>query len=646
MYLGNTGVTGLHHMVWEILDNAMDEVLAGHAKQIEVTLEKDGSCRVLDDGRGIPCDVHSATGRSALETVLCVLHAGGKFGGTTSGYKVSGGLHGVGLSVVNALSESVEVVVFREKQRHTLSCARGRPLGPLRSEEETSLTNQTGTLVRFKPDFSIFDATKKIDASVVAERMDELAYLHAGLTLRLRDERTGTTRDFLHRGGIAEFADSLMASKKPLHAALGPGGQKKNNNNATFSSSSSTNAAGVSVECALRWCATSYSETIVSFANGIRTTAGGSHVDGLKSTITRTVNAALKKAAADAASSSKKRKDTFESLPGEFIREGLVAVLSVQVPEPEFEGQTKAKLGGSSGVRQAVDAVVGDALHRLFEFEPRALSAIGAKAMAAQAAASAAKAARELARKKSQSNLLGSAVLPGKLTDCSSKSLEHTELFIVEGDSAAGSAKQGRDRRTQAILPLRGKILNVEKSSLDKIYKNTELQALMAALGLQAATDAQVDLASLRYGRVIIMTDADVDGAHIRALILTFFYRFFTDLIEQGHVFIACPPLYKVSPKNAKTARQDLYCWTDDQLGGIDTSSKDVQRFKGLGEMMPEQLWATTMDPTKRKLQKVHIEDAKLASDVVNLLMGERVADRKGFIAEQSRSISDKDIDV
>jgi len=607
----------------------------------------------VDDGRGIPCDKHAATGLSALETVLCVLHAGGKFGGAASGYRVSGGLHGVGLSVVNALSESLAVTVLRDGQRHTFECSRGVPLGPLQSVPDADASKtRSGTLVRFKPDAAIFEAAQNrtFDADLIATRLDELAYLYAGLRLDLIDERKGTSRSFVHAGGIQEYADQFCAGKTPLHAALSPQkpllvkGEK----------------SGVEVEVALRWNVESYGETVVSFANGIRTREGGTHVDGLKASITRNVNSKLKEWSASSSTTTKRTRPrqkkkspsassssatAYENIPGEYIREGLVAVVAVHVPDTEFEGQTKNKLGGKD-VKGAVDSVVSEALQRLFEVEPKALAAIQAKAQAAQAASAAAKAARELSRKKSSAAGLGTSVLPGKLTDCTSRVADEAEIFIVEGDSAAGSAKQGRDRVTQAILPLRGKILNVEKCTVDKIYSNAELQALMSALGVVAdgGDGGAVDLSTLRYGRVIIMTDADVDGAHIRTLILTFFYRFFGDLVKNGHVYVACPPLYKVSARG----RPDQYVWTDDELDQLTSSGSSftIQRFKGLGEMMPEQLWTTTMDPASRKLQQVQVADAAQASAVVTLLMGDRVADRKSFIAAESASVADVDLDV
>jgi len=453
--------------------------------------------------------------------------------------------------------------------------------------------------------------------------MDELAYLNAGARLRLLDERRKRkkvrAREFLHVGGVGEFADELCAGKTPLHAALG----------------ASLLAAGVKdgvkVECALRWSSDQFNDVVVSFANGIRTADGGTHVDGLRATLTRGVNAAAKKAG--------KLKADASNIPGEYVREGLTAVLVVNVPEPEFEGQTKTRLG-SPGVRQIVDAVVGDELAKLFDWQPKALAAIVDKALAAQSAATAAKHARDLVRRKT---LLASTVLPGKLADCAAKGKADAEIFIVEGDSAAGSAKQGRDRATQAILPLRGKILNIEKCATERIYQNTELQALMAALGLGIRGEP-FSPDSLRYNRIIIMTDADVDGAHIRTLILTFFYRYQRALIHSGHVFIACPPLFKVS----KTGRPDRYCWSDPELRDAlaASPSAQIQRFKGLGEMMPQQLWETTMDPSRRKLQRVDVDDAAQADRLISLLMGDSPAERKDYITSKSTELDVDDIDM
>jgi len=561
MYLGSSGTKGLHHMVWEILDNAVDEAMGGHASKVELSLLPNGACRVVDDGRGIPCNIHPSTGVSALETVLCVLHAGGKFGGDASGYGVAGGLHGVGLSVVNALSERLDVEVRRDGRRYSMAFERGVKAADLTSApaEAEAASSSKGTTVTFVPDDTIF-STVALDSDVLARRLDELAYLNAGLRLTLVDARKAgpadaqaaadvvvkapskskkkktdpknatVTTEFCHEGGIAEYADVMVHGKNPLHERLGPGtGVKKSARQ--YGALIAGARIEVGVECALRWSADQYDDVVVSFVNGIRTNDGGVHVDGLRSVVTRTVNSCAKK-------SGKLKGD---NLPGDYVREGLTAVLSVKVPNAEFEGQTKSRLG-SPGVRPVVEGIVGDALTELFERHPKALAAIVEKALAAKAAATAAKAARDLVRRKT---VLVSTVLPGKLADCSSKQREDTELFIVEGDSAAGPAKQARERRTQAILPLRGKILNVEKCAADKIYANAEIQAMIAALGLGVKGEP-FDEAKLRYGRVIVMTDADVDGAHIRSLILTFFFRYQRELVERGRVYIARPPLFKI----------------------------------------------------------------------------------------------------
>lgn len=623
MYIGSTGVKGLHHLVFEILDNAIDEAMGGHATKVDVVLG-DKKCTVSDDGRGIPCDLHPKTGRSALETVLCVLHAGGKFGGENSGYKVSGGLHGVGLSVVNALSKRMDVQVKRDKKVHSMSFAKGKPMGKM---DVTAGDAKTGTTVTFEPDASIFKESTKFDADHLAARMDELAYLNAGVSLTLKDAKK--ERNFRHDGGITEYVDSLLGGKTPLHVALGPRTKGAKELNGGFSAKGEKDH--VQVEAALRWSADQYSEATVSFANGIRTADGGTHLEGMRAALTKTVNNMAKKTG--------KLKADAPKIPGEFIREGLTAVLVINAPEVEFEGQTKSRLG-SPGIRQIVDSVVTEQLVRLFEWQPKALAAIVDKAVAAQQAATAAKAARDLVRRKS---LLATTVLPGKLADCSQRDASRTEIFIVEGDSAAGSAKQGRDRNTQAILPLRGKILNIEKCAPDKIYQNSELQALTAALGLGIRGE-ELKADALRYGRVIVMTDADVDGAHIRALILTFFYRYQRELVHRGHVFVACPPLYKLT-----SGKQEKYCWDDDDLKAmLETmpANTQVQRFKGLGEMMPAQLWDTTMDPKKRRLLRVDVEDAAAADQIITLLMGDDYTERKEYITQRALGLDEADLDI
>ena len=525
MYIGSTGPRGLHHLVYEVVDNAVDEALAGHCNEIIVVLGNDGSASVTDNGRGIPTDVHPRTGKSALETVLTVLHAGGKFG--SGGYKVSGGLHGVGVSVVNALSEWVDVTVRREGKIHFQRFERGNAVGSLRSEvQPKSEKNLTGTTVCFRPDEQIFTVGIVFDYSTLSSRLRELAYLNGGVKIIFRDERTASLNSdgqaheeiYFYEGGIKEYVQYMNSEKDALHPEIIYVNAEKDS---------------VQVEAALQWCVDAYSDSILGFANNIRTVDGGTHIEGLKTVLTRTLNSFARKRG--------KRKDGDNNLAGENIREGLTVVLSVKVPEPEFEGQTKTKLGNTE-VRGIVDNLVGEELSQYLEFNPSVIDLILDKAIQAFNAAEAARRARELVRRKS---VLESSTLPGKLADCSSRDPSESEIYIVEGDSAGGSAKQGRDRRFQAILPLRGKILNIEKTDDSKIYKNTEIQALITALGLGIKGE-EFELKNLRYHRVVIMTDADVDGAHIRTLLLTFFYRYQKQLVEGGYIYIACPPLYKV----------------------------------------------------------------------------------------------------
>eukprot|EP00633_Aureoumbra_lagunensis_P005058 CAMPEP_0197309024 /NCGR_PEP_ID=MMETSP0891-20130614/7576_1 /TAXON_ID=44058 ORGANISM="Aureoumbra lagunensis, Strain CCMP1510" /NCGR_SAMPLE_ID=MMETSP0891 /ASSEMBLY_ACC=CAM_ASM_000534 /LENGTH=592 /DNA_ID=CAMNT_0042793871 /DNA_START=192 /DNA_END=1970 /DNA_ORIENTATION=+ len=590
--------------------------MAGHATSIDVTI--DGRiCRVQDDGRGIPCEIHPVTGKSTLETVLCVLHAGGKFGGQDSGYRVSGGLHGVGLSVVNALSQRLDVRVYRDETMYEMHFERGKPLGTM-TAKKINEKNSSGTCIEFEADPEIFKESTRFDLAKLASRMDELAYLNAGLSLSLTSEKFKEKKKvFQHLGGIAELRTKLCGEKTLLHPSLD-----------TFLAKGESADGTILVECALAYCKEQYSELIVSFANGIKTTDGGTHLEGLRSCLTRIINAAAKKT----------NKQIKASIPGEYIREGLVAVLSIKLIDPEFEGQTKTKLN-SPLVRQVVEAIVGEELNKLFEWQPKALTAIIDKATAAQSAANAARAARDIVRRKSA---ITSTVLPGKLADCAAgSSWENTEIFVVEGDSAAGSAKLGRDRTFQAILPLRGKVLNIEKCAAERIYQNTELQALISALGLGVRGES-LNVQNLRYNRIIIMTDADIDGAHIRVLLLTFFYRYQRELIEQGHVYNACPPLYKVS-----IAKKIHYCWSDEELDTLIASTNStpmIQRFKGLGEMMPQQLWETTMDPATRKLQKIALDDVISADRTVSLLMGDSVVQRKDFISSQSLALDTNDV--
>jgi DNA gyrase subunit B len=622
MYIGSTGPRGLHHLVYEVVDNSIDEALAGHCTHIEVELNADGSVSVTDDGRGIPTDIHPRTGRSALETVMTVLHAGGKFGG--GGYKVSGGLHGVGISVVNALSEWVQVTVWRDKKVHTQRFERGIPIGELTAKP--SQEERTGTSVSFLPDTEIFTTGIEFDYTTLASRLRELAYLNAGVKITFTDNRLHLLKSgepkiesYCYEGGIREYIAYMNTDKQPLHEEVIFVYGERNE---------------VQIEVALQWCVDAYTDNILGFANNIRTIDGGTHLEGLKAVLTRTMNAIARK--------RNKLKENDANLGGENIREGLTGVISVKVPNPEFEGQTKTKLGNTE-VRGIVDSLVGEVLTEYLEFRPGVADAILEKAIQAFNAAEAARRARELVRRKS---VLESSPLPGKLADCSTKDPTESEIFIVEGDSAGGSAKQGRDRRFQAILPLRGKILNIEKTDDAKIYKNTEIQALITALGLGVRGD-EFDSSQLRYHRIVIMTDADVDGAHIRTLLLTFFYRYQRALIEQGYIYIACPPLYKV-----ERGRNHYYCYSDRELTNLvqhefpTNANYTIQRFKGLGEMMPTQLWETTMNPESRTFKRVEIEDAAEADRIFTVLMGDRVAPRREFIETYGPRLNLTDLDI
>ena len=623
MYIGSTGPRGLHHLVYEVVDNAVDEALAGHCDAIVVTLHDDGSASVSDNGRGIPTDIHPRTGKSALETVLTVLHAGGKFG--SGGYKVSGGLHGVGISVVNALSAWVEVTVHRQGQEHRQRFERGVSMAPLAASPADDV-ERTGTLVRFLPDEEIFTVGIEFDYGTLAARLRELAYLNGGVRIVFRDERpaacnaAGEAHEeiYHYQGGIKEYVAYMNAEKDPLHPDIIYVNAEKD---------------GVTVEAAMQWCVDAYSDNIFGFANNIRTVDGGTHIEGLKTVLTRTLNTFARKRG--------KRKEGDANLAGENIREGLTAVLSVKVPDPEFEGQTKTKLGNTE-VRGIVDSLVGDALSEYLEFHPSVIDLILEKAIQAFNAAEAARRARELVRRKS---VLESSTLPGKLADCSSRDPGESEIYIVEGDSAGGSAKQGRDRRFQAILPLRGKILNIEKTDDAKIYKNTEIQALITALGLGIKGE-EFDEKNLRYHRIVIMTDADVDGAHIRTLLLTFFYRYQKALVEGGYIYIACPPLYKV-----ERGKNHNYCYNESELRKVidgygEKANYTIQRFKGLGEMMPQQLWETTMDPSTRMMKRVEIEDAAEADRIFTILMGDKVAPRREFIETHSAELDLTQLDI
>ncbi|MEP0872304.1 DNA topoisomerase (ATP-hydrolyzing) subunit B [Trichocoleus desertorum AS-A10] len=622
MYIGSTGPRGLHHLVYEVVDNSVDEALAGYCKHIRIDINADGSVTVEDDGRGIPTDVHPRTGKSALETVMTVLHAGGKFGG--GGYKVSGGLHGVGISVVNALSEWVEVVVRRDKKVHTQRFERGVAMTELTVKPTSEA--RTGTMVSFRPDETIFTTGIEFDYTTLSSRLRELAYLNAGVEITFTDYRLELVKGdeprsetYFYEGGIREYISYMNRDKQPLHEEIIYVQGERNN---------------VQVEVSLQWCTDAYTDSLLGFANNIRTIDGGTHLEGLKAVLTRTLNNLARK--------RNKLKDNDPNLAGENIREGLTAVISVKVPDPEFEGQTKTKLGNTE-VRGIVDSLVGEVLTEYLEFRPGVTDSILEKAIQAFNAAEAARRARELVRRKS---VLESSTLPGKLADCSSRDPSESEIFIVEGDSAGGSAKQGRDRRFQAILPLRGKILNIEKTDDAKIYKNTEIQALITALGLGIKGE-EFDSSQLRYHRIVIMTDADVDGAHIRTLLLTFFYRYQRSLVEQGFIYIACPPLYKV-----ERGRSHYYCYSDREMTNLvqhefpANANYTIQRFKGLGEMMPTQLWETTMNPESRTLKRVEIEDAAEADRIFTVLMGDRVAPRREFIETYGPKLNLIDLDI
>lgn len=621
MYIGSTGERGLHHLVYEVVDNSVDEALAGFCKNIEVAINDDGSVMVTDDGRGIPTDIVQRTGKSAVETVLTVLGAGGKFGG--GGYKVSGGLHGVGVSVVNALSEWLEVTVWRDGKVHTQRFERGVPVSDLKVKSGAG--DRTGTAIHFQPDPNIFTTGTTFVYATLAGRLRELAFLNGGVRIVFSDRRLELLKQdepkvetYYYEGGIREYVSYMNREKQPLHDEIIYVQGERNN---------------VQVEVALQWSADAYNDNLFGFANNIRTIDGGTHLEGLKTVLTRTFNSMARK--------RNKIKENESNLAGENIREGLTGVISVKVPEPEFEGQTKTKLGNTE-VRGIVDSLVGEVLVEYLEFRPGVADAIIEKAVEAFKAAEAARKARELVRRKS---VLESSTLPGKLADCSSRDPSESEIFIVEGDSAGGSAKQGRDRRFQAILPLRGKILNIEKTDDSKIYKNNEIQALITALGLGIKGE-DFESSQLRYHRIVIMTDADVDGAHIRTLLLTFFYRYQRSMVDQGFVYIACPPLYKI-----ERGRNHYYCYSDrerDQIiaGFPDNAKYEIQRFKGLGEMMPAQLWDTTMNPETRTLKRVEIEDAAEADRVFTVLMGDRVAPRREFIETYGPKLNLTDLDI
>ncbi len=614
MYIGDVGIKGLHHLIWEVVDNSIDEALAGHCDTIKVTINEDNSITVEDNGRGIPTDMHEKEKRSALEVVLTVLHAGGKFDKDT--YKVSGGLHGVGVSCVNALSDMLHVTVYREGKIFEQEYHRGGPKYPVRVIGET---DRTGTTVHFLPDKSIFLLTE-YNYETVATRLRELSFLNPGISIHLTDLRdkdengVAKTNHFLSVGGLREFVEYIDSTREklipePIYIE--------------------NNKSEIPIQVALNYN-TSFSENLVSYVNNINTHEGGTHVAGFRRALTRTL-----KAYADKSGLLEKVKI---DITGDDFREGLTAVISVKVAEPQFEGQTKTKLGNSDAMG-AVDQAVGEVLNTYLEEHPKEAKLIVSKVILAAQARHAARKAREMVQRK---NVLSGTGLPGKLADCSDSDPSVCELYLVEGDSAGGSAKQGRDRNFQAILPLRGKILNVEKAQEHRIYDNEEIKNMITALGVSFGTaddDKALNMAKLRYHKIVIMTDADVDGSHIRTLILTFFFRYMRDLIENGYVYIAQPPLYLV-----KKGREERYCWTEEEraaiimeLAGGKEDSVNIQRYKGLGEMNPEQLWSTTMDPTRRTLKQVSIESAAEADHLFSMLMGDEVAPRRDFIEKNAK---------
>ena len=611
MYIGSTSGKGLHHLVWEIVDNSIDEALAGYCTEINVEIEKDNSITVKDNGRGIPVGIHEKMGRPAVEVIMTVLHAGGKFDG--SGYKVSGGLHGVGASVVNALSTELDVTVYRDGKIHYQEFERGVPKADLKVIGDTEVT---GTTTHFKPDPEIFTETTEYDYDTLATRVRELAFLTKGVKITIEDKREGKERknEYCYEGGIKSYVEHLNRSREVIHEEpVYIEGSKD----------------GITVEVALQYN-DSYTSNIYSFANNIHTYEGGTHEAGFKTGLTRVIN--------DYARRNGVFKESDPNLSGEDVREGLTAIISIKHPDPQFEGQTKTKLGNSEA-RTITDALFSEALEKFLLENPDSAKKIVEKGVMAARARMAAKKARELTRRKSA---LEVSNLPGKLADCSSKDPTISELYIVEGDSAGGSAKQGRDRHFQAILPLRGKILNVEKARLDKILSNNEVRSMITALGTGIGEDFNLEKA--RYHKVVIMTDADVDGAHIRTLLLTFFYRYMRQIIEQGYVYIAQPPLYKI-----QQGKRVEYAYNDQQLEEIlkelpQNPKPGLQRYKGLGEMNATQLWETTMDPETRTLLQVTLKDAIDADETFEMLMGDKVEPRRNFIEENARYVKNLDI--
>ena len=607
MYIGNTSLKGLHHLVYEVVDNSIDEALVGYCKNIDIKINNDGSVTVTDDGRGIPVGIHPSVGIPAVEVALTMLHAGGKFGG--EGYKETGGLHGVGVSVVNALSEWLEILVKREGFAHSQRYERGKAVSGLERIHET---DETGTTITFKPDHLIFEDTN-FNHDTLKTRLRELAFLNRGICIILSDERDGSENKFMYEGGIVSFVEYLNHNKTVIHPMpIYVKGEK----NGSF------------VEVAIQYN-DSYNESLYSFANSISTYEGGTHLIGFKSALTRILNDFSRKGG------FLKQQD--QNLSGEDSREGLTAIVNVKLSDPQFEGQTKSKLTNSD-VRGLVETITSDGLEAFFEQNPATAKIVIEKAIIAARAREAARKARELVKRK---NVLETMTLPGKLADCSEKDPALSEIYIVEGDSAGGSAKMGRDRRFQAILPLKGKILNVEKSRLDKILSNVEIRALITALG--TGIDDDFDIAKLRYHRVICMTDADVDGSHIRILILTFLYRYMRPLIEGGFIYIAQPPLFSITQNKKKRYFQNEK-ELNEALKLLGREKAEIQRYKGLGEMNPEQLWDTTMNPAARTVLKVTMDDVIEADQVFTLLMGDKVEPRREFIEQNARLVKNLDV--
>ncbi|MBM7606737.1 DNA gyrase subunit B [Metabacillus crassostreae] len=610
MYIGSTSAKGLHHLVWEIVDNSIDEALAGHCDEINVIIEEDNSITVKDNGRGIPVGIHEKMGRPAVEVIMTVLHAGGKFGG--GGYKVSGGLHGVGASVVNALSTVLDVTVHREGKVHFQKFHKGVPAADLEVIGESDVT---GTITHFKPDEEIFKETIEYDFETLANRIRELAFLNRGLKITIEDKREeNRQKEYYYEGGIKSYVEHLNRTREVIHdEPVYIEGEKD----------------GITTEVAIQYN-DSYTSNIYSFANNIHTYEGGTHEAGFKSALTRVIN--------DYARKNKIFKENDDNLSGEDVREGITAIISIKHPDPQFEGQTKTKLGNSE-VRTVTDSVFSEAFDKFLLENPSTAKKIVEKGLMAARARLAAKKARELTRRKSALEISN---LPGKLADCSSKDPKISEIYVVEGDSAGGSAKQGRDRHFQAILPLRGKIINVEKARLDKILSNNEIRAIITALGTGIGED--FDLGKARYHKVVIMTDADVDGAHIRTLLLTFFYRYMREIIEKGYIYIAQPPLYKI-----QQGKRIEYAYNDRQLETFlaempSQPKPGIQRYKGLGEMNPGQLWETTMNPETRTLLQVTLEDAIDADETFDTLMGDKVEPRRNFIEANAQYVKNLDI--